>query len=212
MYYIHNNINYGANNCCESFNLAYTTLHIQIAFLFIIRKNLKFTIKKLNMLFYGIDLNNYLNSISIDQLKSTNDGCKISTFDKSLHYNVKNDYISHLLFKITKEFNCHNVLDIYKEYEKIICVFHQYKCNNIKTLDNLVSSFSTVIDEIFLDGINFGRIIALISFSTFVIQRLIFHDLVDFINEIIKYTNKYYQNYLEQWIDSNGGLVIVFFD
>lgn len=72
-------------------------------------------------------------------------------------------------------------------------------------------TFNTVAQELFSDGINWGRIVALFAFGGAIVIECFQKEMSHLVDSIYDWVSTYVQNHLEQWITSQGGWVGIFF-
>lgn len=74
------------------------------------------------------------------------------------------------------------------------------------TPSNAKATFTTIVDELFSDGVKWGRIVALVSFAGCMgvecSRKPELHGLVD---DVYHWTASYLDNQLYSWISDNGG-------
>lgn len=74
--------------------------------------------------------------------------------------------------------------------------------------DNIHAIFFGISDEIFVTGINWGRIVAFLAFGgTVAVHCASDTELCDILNEIPTWMTDYVEGNLRQWIDAHGGWV-----
>ncbi|KAG2463726.1 B2CL1 protein, partial [Polypterus senegalus] len=71
-------------------------------------------------------------------------------------------------------------------------------------------SFEEVVGELFRDGVNWGRIVALFSFGGALCVECVEKEMVPLVRHIADWMTTYLDNNLDPWILSNGGWVINF--
>ena len=81
--------------------------------------------------------------------------------------------------------------------------------NNLQDQLNidLTSVFNNVADELFNDGVNWGRIITLLAFSKELSKHFIEFGEIRKVDNIISITSGYLEQNLEKWISVHGGWV-----
>lgn len=78
------------------------------------------------------------------------------------------------------------------------------------TPDMAYPTFMAVAQELFSDGINWGRIVALIAFGGAIAVECVTKEMDHLIDSIYDWVSTYITNNLEQWITSHGGWVSIF--
>lgn len=68
-------------------------------------------------------------------------------------------------------------------------------------------TFNAVAQELFIDGINWGRIVALIAFGGAIAVECFRRHLEHLVDSIHEWVSTYIQGHLETWITSQGGWV-----
>lgn len=80
-------------------------------------------------------------------------------------------------------------------------------CNRLNVVNGSAQvKFVQVADEVFRDGINWGRIVAIFAFGAKMAQYCVTHGLQQEVEEIIVWVGNYI-SCLSNWIHSNGGWV-----
>ncbi|OWF51020.1 apoptosis regulator R1-like isoform X1 [Mizuhopecten yessoensis] len=70
---------------------------------------------------------------------------------------------------------------------------------------NAYPTFNTAVGELFHDGVNWGRIVALFAFSGTLAKKFCQQQMMDLVSSLIDWTSQYLDNQLENWIESHGG-------
>ena len=79
------------------------------------------------------------------------------------------------------------------------------------TTDNIQVIFLGISDEIFITGINWGRIVAFLAFGGSVAVHCASHsELWPFLDEIPEWMTEYVENNLRVWIEAHGSWVCVY--
>ncbi|KAM9860244.1 bcl-2-like protein 1 [Aulostomus maculatus] len=73
------------------------------------------------------------------------------------------------------------------------------------TPDTAYQSFKTVIDEVFKDGVNWGRIVGLFTFGGVICVKCVEKDMSELVSRIIDWMTMYLDENLSPWIQSQGG-------
>jgi len=80
-------------------------------------------------------------------------------------------------------------------------------CNRLNVVNGTTQTkFVQVADEVFRDGVNWGRIVAIFAFGAKLAQYCMQNGLQEDVDEIILWVGNYISS-LSQWIYSNGGWV-----
>lgn len=75
---------------------------------------------------------------------------------------------------------------------------------------NAYPTFNTAVGELFHDGVNWGRIVALFAFSGTLAKKFCQQHMMDLVTSLIDWTSQYLDNQLENWIETHGGWVGIF--
>lgn len=70
---------------------------------------------------------------------------------------------------------------------------------------NAYPTFNTAVGELFHDGVNWGRIVALFAFSGTLAKKFCQQHMMDLVTSLIDWTSQYLDNQLENWIETHGG-------
>lgn len=73
------------------------------------------------------------------------------------------------------------------------------------TPDTAYQTFRTIVNEIFTDGVNWGRVVALFGFSGKFAVRCLEQSMPQLVNSIVDWLATYVDTNLRQWISTNGG-------
>uniref|UniRef100_A0A0B7AMK5 Apoptosis regulator Bcl-2 family BH4 domain-containing protein n=1 Tax=Arion vulgaris TaxID=1028688 RepID=A0A0B7AMK5_9EUPU len=68
------------------------------------------------------------------------------------------------------------------------------------TSDNASDTFTAIMDEIFTDGVNWGRVIALFGFSGRFAVYCFEHDMDEMVDHIVELVTAYVDNTLRDWM------------
>lgn len=71
------------------------------------------------------------------------------------------------------------------------------------------ATFKAVAEELFIDGINWGRIVALFVFGGSIAIECYEKDMLHLVDSIFDWVSTYVQSNLEHWISSQGGWVCI---
>lgn len=81
-------------------------------------------------------------------------------------------------------------------------------CDQLHVTPNTAyPTFLAVINELFVDGVKWGRIVALFSFGGALAVRAIENDMPELVDNIVEWVTKYLDNNLSQWIANHDGWV-----
>lgn len=68
-------------------------------------------------------------------------------------------------------------------------------------------SFENVMDEVFRDGVNWGRIVGLFAFGGALCVECVEKEMNPLVGRIIEWMTVYLDNHIQPWIQSQGGWV-----
>lgn len=68
-------------------------------------------------------------------------------------------------------------------------------------------SFENVMDEVFRDGVNWGRIVGLFAFGGALCVECVEKEMSSLVGRIIEWMTVYLDNHIQPWIQSQGGWV-----
>lgn len=68
-------------------------------------------------------------------------------------------------------------------------------------------SFTTIVNELFRDGIGWGRIVALVAFGGALAVQCIQKEMPGLVNEVVDWVSEYIDSHLMSWIQEQGGWV-----
>ncbi|XP_019722087.1 bcl-2-like protein 1 [Hippocampus comes] len=66
-------------------------------------------------------------------------------------------------------------------------------------------SFENVVDEVFQDDVNWGRIVGLFAFGGALCVECMEKEMIPLVDRIIEWMTVYLDNHLQPWIESQGG-------
>lgn len=75
------------------------------------------------------------------------------------------------------------------------------------TPDTAYHSFKSVMDEVFRDGVNWGRIVGLFAFGGVLCVECVEKDMSELVSRIADWMTMYLDERLSPWIQSQGGWV-----
>lgn len=73
------------------------------------------------------------------------------------------------------------------------------------TPDTAYHSFKSVMDEVFKDGVNWGRIVGLFCFGGVLCVECVQKDMSELVPCIAEWMTKYLDEHISPWIESQGG-------
>lgn len=73
------------------------------------------------------------------------------------------------------------------------------------TPDTAYHSFKSVMDEVFKDGVNWGRIVGLFAFGGVLCVECVEKDMSELVSRIADWMTMYLDENISQWIESQGG-------
>jgi len=84
-------------------------------------------------------------------------------------------------------------------------------CNQLHiTPNNVQSTFVTIVNELFSDGIKWGRIVALFAFTGALAVHCIQKEMPMLVEQVVDWTVAYIDGHLMTWIVQNGDRVCFF--
>ncbi|XP_070758389.1 bcl-2-like protein 1 isoform X2 [Enoplosus armatus] len=75
------------------------------------------------------------------------------------------------------------------------------------TPDTAYHSFKSVMDEVFRDGVNWGRIVGLFAFGGVLCVECVEKDMSELVSRIADWMTMYLDEHINPWIQSQGGWV-----
>lgn len=75
------------------------------------------------------------------------------------------------------------------------------------TPDTAYHSFKSVMDEVFKDGVNWGRIVGLFAFGGVLCVECVEKDMSELVSRIADWMTTYLDEHISPWIQSQGGWV-----
>lgn len=85
-------------------------------------------------------------------------------------------------------------------------------CNQLHiTPNNAQATFVTIINELFSDGIKWGRIVALFAFSGALAVQCVEKEMPLLVEQVVDWTVAYIDAHLMSWIVQNGDWVCIFY-
>ncbi|CAD5117625.1 unnamed protein product [Dimorphilus gyrociliatus] len=73
--------------------------------------------------------------------------------------------------------------------------------------DNAKDSFTSVINELFSDGVRWGRIVGLFAFTGAICVQCVQKEMPYKVEQVIDWTTTYLETELKPWMDENEGWV-----
>lgn len=77
------------------------------------------------------------------------------------------------------------------------------------TPDTAYQTFRTIVTEIFADGVNWGRVVALFGFGGKLSVKCVQQNMPQLVNSIVDWVSDYVDTNLKSWIAANNGWVSV---
>lgn len=77
------------------------------------------------------------------------------------------------------------------------------------TPDTAYQTFRAIVTEIFADGVNWGRVVALFGFGGKLSVKCVQQNMPQLVNSIVDWVSDYVDTNLKSWITSNNGWVSV---
>lgn len=90
------------------------------------------------------------------------------------------------------------------------CDFQEMVTSLHITPDTAQSTFLTVSNEMFSNGINWGRVVALIGFGGAFSVECVSRNMPQLVDSVVDWVATYMNSNLKDWISHNGGWVSVF--
>lgn len=75
------------------------------------------------------------------------------------------------------------------------------------TPDTAYHSFKSVMDEVFKDGVNWGRVVGLFAFGGVLCVECVEKDMTELVSRIADWMTTYLDEHISAWIQSQGGWV-----
>ena len=79
------------------------------------------------------------------------------------------------------------------------------------TPDTAQMTYFAIVQELFHDGINWGRVVALFSFSGCLAVHCVQREMPAVVDQILEWTRAFVDNRLNSWINQHGGWVRIVF-
>ncbi|XP_072270379.1 bcl-2-like protein 1 [Pyxicephalus adspersus] len=107
---------------------------------------------------------------------------------------------------VVAELVLQTLLDASEEFElRYRRAFSDLACQLHITPDTAYQSFEQVVQELFRDGINWGRIVAFFSFGGALCYESSDKEMEELLPRIIQWMTTYLDSTLQPWIQENGG-------
>jgi len=79
------------------------------------------------------------------------------------------------------------------------------------TPNNAQATFVTIVNELFSDGIKWGRVVALFAFSGALAVQCVQKEMPLLVDQVVDWTVAYIDGHLMSWIVQNGDWVSLYF-
>lgn len=70
--------------------------------------------------------------------------------------------------------------------------------------DNACDVFCAIQNEMFSDGVNWGRVVALFAFAGYFAIHCFEHDMPDLVDNVVEWVASYIDNNLREWMESQN--------
>ena len=95
-----------------------------------------------------------------------------------------------------------------EEFESRYTEVFQEMCNQLHiTPNNAQPTFVAIVNELFSDGIKWGRIVALFSFGGSLAVQCVEKEMPPLVDNVVEWVANYVDTNLLSWIQENGGWV-----
>ena len=95
-----------------------------------------------------------------------------------------------------------------EEFETRYTEVFQEMCNQLHiTPNNAQPTFVAIVNELFSDGIKWGRIVALFSFGGALAVQCVEKEMPPLVDNVVEWVAIYVDSNLQSWIQENGGWV-----
>ena len=95
-----------------------------------------------------------------------------------------------------------------EEFETRYTEVFQEMCNQLHiTPNNAQPTFVAIVNELFSDGIKWGRIVALFSFGGALAVQCVEKEMPVLVDNVVEWVANYVDSNLQSWIQENGGWV-----
>jgi len=89
-----------------------------------------------------------------------------------------------------------------------MCKVFSEMCDQLHiTPYNAQTQFVTIVNELFSDGIRWGRIVALFAFAGCLAVQCIEKEMPVLVDQVVEWTTTYADSHLISWIQQNGNWV-----
>ena len=94
------------------------------------------------------------------------------------------------------------------EFEQRYNDVFQEMCNQLHITENTAQpTFTAIINELFSDGVRWGRVVALFSFAGCMAVQCMQKEMPALVSQIVVWVTNYINNQLNTWITEQGGWV-----
>ena len=94
------------------------------------------------------------------------------------------------------------------EFEKRYCEVFQEMCNQLHITPNTAhATFVGIVNELFSDGIKWGRVVALFSFGGALAVQCVQREMPPLVDNIVDWVTQYVDTSLSSWINNHGNWV-----
>ena len=98
-----------------------------------------------------------------------------------------------------------------EEFETRYTEIFQEMCNQLHITPNTAHpTFTAIVNELFSDGVKWGRIVALLSFGGSLAVQCIEKEMPPLVDQIVDWVAGYVDSNLQSWIVEHGGWVSSF--
>lgn len=95
-----------------------------------------------------------------------------------------------------------------EEFENRYTEVFQQMCNQLHITPNTAyPTFTAIVNELFSDGVKWGRIVALFSFGGSLAVQCVEKEMPPLVDQIVDWVSAYVDNRLQSWINEHGGWV-----
>ncbi len=96
------------------------------------------------------------------------------------------------------------------EFEQRYTEVFQEMCNQLHITPNTAHpTFTAIVNELFSDGIKWGRIVALFSFGGSLAVQCVEKEMPLLVDQIVDWVTNYVDTHLQSWITEHGGWVCI---
>ena len=95
-----------------------------------------------------------------------------------------------------------------EEFEQRYTEVFQQMCNQLHITPNTAHpTFTAIVNELFSDGVKWGRVVALFSFGGSLAVQCVEKEMPPLVDQIVEWVAGYVDNRLQSWITEHGGWV-----